>query len=178
MADEKATTEVTIEKPGVAVSKETKQGLVAIGMILVALALAAAGINWAEGGETTETTKPPQSGGTETKKVTKTKDGPSESLLTALLGAGAGLIVIGFLYGRISSIKLPGGTEIGLTAEEKKTATQKAIEANPNDPEKAAEVALVAEDHLLAQKINSAAAATLPESKIDEALEAATAAVD
>jgi hypothetical protein len=174
---EKQATEVTIEKPGVAVSKETKQGMVFVGVVLVILAIVAASINWANGGETTETTKPGKDDATQVEKVTKTKNGPSESLLTALLGAGAGLVVIGFLYGRISSIKLPGGTELGLNTEEKKATTQKAIEANPDDPKKAAEVALAAEDHLLAQKINSAAA-TMPESKIDEALAAATAAIE
>lgn len=150
--------------------------LVGIGVILVVLAIAAAGVNWTKGGETTETTKPGKDAAAQTEKVTKTKNGPSESLPTALLGAGAGLIVIGFLYGRISSIKLPGGTEIGLNAEEKKAATQKAIEANPNDPKKAAEVALASEDRLLAQKLN-AASASLPETRIDEVVQAVTAEV-
>ena len=165
---------VKIEKPGVAVSQETKWVLVVIGVFLVIAAIGAATINWTNGGETTETTKPGKDATVQTEKVTKTKNGPSESLLTALLGAGAGLIVIGFLYGRISSIKLPGGTVIGLNAEEKKAATQKAIEANPDDPKKAAEVALASEDRLLAQKLNTASV-SLPEKRIDEVVQAVTA---
>lgn len=163
---EESNTKVTIEQPGVAVSQETKKGLVWIGILLVAAAIVAAGVNWADGGETTETTKPDKDAPAQVEKVTKTKNGPSDSLLTALLGVGAGLIAIGYLYGRISSIKLPGGTEIGLTPEEKKATVQKAAE-EINDPKKVAEVAQKAEDLLLAQK-QSATATTLPPTQISE----------
>ncbi len=154
-------TEVTIEKPGVAVSQETKQALVAIGVALVLIALVAAGVNWTVGGETTETTKPSDGAAAQTETVTKIKNGPSESLLTALLGAGAGLIVIGFLYGRISSIKLPGGTEIGLNAEEKKKTVEKVLETT-KDPAEAASLVKEAEDTLLARKIGNAGTSLSP----------------
>lgn len=167
-------TTVKIEKPGVAVSQKTKKWLVVIGGALVLLAIFAATINWTEGGETTATTKPGKDATVQTETVTKTKNGPSESLLTALLGAGAGLIVIGFLYGRISSIKLPGGTEIGLGSDEKKEVMQKAIEANPDDPEKAAKVAQLTEDRLVSQTLN-VASGSMSETRIDELVQAVTA---
>ncbi len=175
MADA-SNTDVAIEKPGVAVSQETKYSLVSLGFVLVLIAIVAATFNLFDRGETTETTKPGKDAVAQTETVKKTASGPSDSLLTALLGAGAGLMVIGFLYGRISSIKLPGGTEIGLSAQEKKAATQKAIEANPNDAEKAAEVATVAEDRLLAQKLN-ARTLSLPQESVDQTVRAVSAEV-
>jgi hypothetical protein len=59
------------------------------------------------------------SGGTSAGPSTTTaKSVPSDSLLEAVLGAGAALIVVGVLYGRISTIKFPGGVELDLTADE------------------------------------------------------------
>lgn len=158
---------VTIEKPGVAVSQETNGTLVGIGVGLVLLALVLVGVNWAVGSET-KTTKPPTVGSAAAAKTTttKTQAGPSESLLTAVLGAGAALIVVGFLYGRISSIKLPGGAEIGLTPDEKQRMLEKAVAANPEEPAKVAMVAKEAEDRLLAKKI--AAPVELPNATIDD----------
>ncbi len=143
--------------PKVAVRKETKKSLVVIGVALVILALCLAALNWVVGSETTETAPPASSESVataSTKKVTKTQSGPSEGLLTALLGTGAALIVVGFLYGRISSIKLPGGVEVGLTKDEEEKAAEKIGEklkeksGGEVDPATAAQVAQAATEHL------------------------------
>lgn len=69
-------------------------------------------------------------------KTTESKEFASETLLSALLGVGAALILVGFLYARISSIKLPGGTEIGigkLTEKEEEDTAKKVAVAMPSN---------------------------------------------
>jgi len=45
---------------------------------------------------------------------TVTKSPPSDTMLTEILGVGALLMLVGFLYPRINTIKLPGGAELDL----------------------------------------------------------------
>lgn len=88
--------------------------LVTIGAVLVVLAI---GIGVA--GRTVGSTEK-KSGDT-----TTTKAWPSDTQLTGLLTSGAVLILTGFLWTRITAIKLPGGAEIDLTSEEQKKAAEK-----------------------------------------------------
>jgi flagellar basal body-associated protein FliL len=160
--------EVTVEKPdpNVVVSKQANPYLIVLGILLVLTFVGGMVYSRAVGSETKETT-PPANQTSETTKTTKSKDAPSDTLLTALLGAGAGLIIVGALYGRISTIKLPGGTEISLTPEEKEKAAKKVIEklSDDVDPAKAVEVTQEATDRLLQAKAYSAY--QLPDEKID-----------
>jgi hypothetical protein len=87
-----------------------------------------------------------------TAKTTTTKNAPSDSLLTAVLGVGGALLIVGILYGRISTIKLPGGVELTLTKEEEVETVKKAVEQNPDDPDMAAKVAQRAQALLLQEK--------------------------
>jgi hypothetical protein len=104
--------------------------LVAIGLLLVLLALAVAVFGRVAG--TTVTKKG---------ETTTTKAWPSETEFTALLSAGAVLVLTGFLWSRISAIKLPGGGEIDLNSDEqKKTAAAVAAKLGPDaSPQKVAE---------------------------------------
>jgi hypothetical protein len=151
----------TFEKPDpkVAVRKETKQSLVIIGGLLIVAALGLAALNWSIGSETKETAPAPSSTPTAKASTTtkKTTSGPSEGLLTAIIGSGAALIIVGFLYGRISSIKLPGGVEVGLTPDEKEKGAKEAIEAieklpDTADPAKTAEAIQATQYHCLQAK--------------------------
>ncbi|HET7484888.1 MAG TPA: hypothetical protein VFJ64_05860 [Solirubrobacterales bacterium] len=147
----------TFDKPDpkVAVRKETKQSLVIIGGLLIVAALGLAALNWSIGSETKETTPasttPTAKASTTTKKTTS---GPTEGLLTAIIGSGAALIIVGFLYGRISSIKLPGGVEVGLTPEEKEKGTKETIEKLPQNAnaETVAEAIQATQYHMLRTK--------------------------
>lgn len=177
MPNEAASETFSKPDPKVAVRKETKKSLVVIGVALVVLALCLAALNWVVGSETTETAPPASSKSVttaSTKKVTKTQSGPSEGLLTALLGTGAALIVVGFLYGRISSIKLPGGVEVGLTKDEEEKAAEKIGEklkeqsGGAVDPATAAQVAQKATEHLSQAKAGLLAKAGAFELSDDE----------
>jgi len=169
--------------PKVAVRKETKKLLVGIGFVLVVLAIAVAALNWAIGSKTTETE--PAKSASDTGKVEKTKEtfaGPSDELLTAVIGSGAALILIGFLYGRISSIKLPGGIDVGLTADEVEKGTKKTLEALPDgvDPATAAKAIQQTQEAMLTVKAGQqaeAGVAPLPDEKIRSVAESAVEAV-
>lgn len=155
IGNSKANETFTKPDPKVAVRKETKRSLVVIGGFLVIAALGLATLNWAIGSETKETT--PSSSTPTAKastKTTKTTSGPSEGLLTAIIGSGAALIVVGFLYGRISSIKLPGGVEVGLTPDEEEKGTKKILEKLPPTADDATKAKAVQETqgHLLRAK--------------------------
>jgi hypothetical protein len=115
-------------------------------------------------------------GGTtgEAKATTKTtKNAPSDTLLTAILGAGAALFIVGVLYGRISTIKLPGGVEVSLTKEEEEETAKKSAEQHPGDPQKAAMVAQKAQALLREEKARGLVA--LPEANIESAVEKVSA---
>lgn len=158
--------------------------LVGLGCLLILLFVVGVGYNRIAGSEITETTSPVTqqtndtagtvSGGSQAgEKTTKKKDVPSETLLTALLSSGAALILAGILYARISSIKLPGGVEVGLSQEEKKATSEKVAEALPGaDAQTVAEVTQAAAAHLRHAK--TVGAATLPEEKIDEIVQQVT----
>ncbi len=106
------------------------RALVAIGVVLVLLALAVAVVGRLAG---TVVTKNGDS--------TTTKSWPSDTDFTALLSSGAVLVLTGFLWSRISAIKLPGGAEIDLSSDEQKqTAAAVAEKLGPNAaPQKVAE---------------------------------------
>lgn len=154
MADSKPSVQVGTPDPNVRTATGAHTALVAIGVLLLLAWVGLLVANRSVGSETEETTVPATqqaavgtTGATgttgsaalqPTTKTTKTKELASETLLSALLGASAALILVGFLYGRISSIKLPGGTELGflvgnLTEDEKKTTAKKVADAMPSD---------------------------------------------
>ncbi len=133
--NEKTQVQVERKDPQVGVASGAHKWLVAIGVLVLLVWVGLLVINWQFGNEITETTKTATG---ETAKTTETKELASETLLSALLGVGAALILVGFLYARISSIKLPGGTELGflggnLTEDEKKATAEKVADALPRD---------------------------------------------
>jgi hypothetical protein len=163
----------TFDKPDpkVAVRKETKQSLVIIGGLLIVVALGLAALNWSIGSETKETTPSSTTPATKVSTTTKkTTSGPTEGLLTAILGSGAALIIVGFLYGRISSIKLPGGVEVGLTPDEKEKGAKETIEKLPDNagPAKTAEAIQATQYHMLRTKANLQAKAGITELTEDD----------
>lgn len=122
-------------------------------MVLVLLAIGAVVYSRSEGSQTTEKTVTAAAGtpagntATTTattpsaqSKTTTTKSVPSDTILTALLSAGAVLILVGFFYGRISSIKVLGA-EIGLTPEEADKVVKQAPKTDALKDKPAAEVA-------------------------------------
>lgn len=161
----------------VAVAKETNWPLVAIGCVLLALFFGLLVFDRAVGSETKEKTTPvtQESGSTgssgsqpvATEKKTEKKDVPSDTLLTALLASGAALILSGVLYGRISTIKLPGGVQIDLTKEEKDAVAQKVAEQMPDAaPEDVAKVTQQAATEV--RRLKAAGHVVAPEEKIGE----------
>lgn len=135
-------TQVQIERkdPNIGVASGAHRWLVAIGIVVLIGWVGVLILNRTLGSETKEVTQPAaqvDTGAAEaTTKTTESKEFASETLLSALLGVGGALILVGFLYARISSIKLPGGTEIGLgklTEEEEEEAAKKVAVAMPSN---------------------------------------------
>ncbi len=163
--------------PQVAVRQETKKSLVWIGSVALALGLALIVLTWAVGSKTTESPAPSSNGAqTATEKTTKTRSVPSEGLITAVLGTGAALVVVGFLYGRISTIKLPGGVEVSMSKEAEKKTIEKAVAKHPNDPEKAATVAQKAQSLLLVEEPGEGTAVSPTDTEIADAVKLASQA--
>lgn len=105
-------------------------------------------------------------------KTTTTKNAPSETLLTAVLGTAGALLLVGVLYGRISTIKLPGGVEVALTEEDVEKTAEEAADKHPGDPKKAAMVAQKAQSNLRQNKARGLV--PLPDSVIGNAVEEAS----
>jgi heme/copper-type cytochrome/quinol oxidase subunit 2 len=101
--------------------------------------------------------------------VTTTKAWPSETLITSLLTVGAVLVIVGFLWARITSIKV-AGAEIGLSDDEKKTVSDTLTKKMPEGakPEAAAQAALGVATALTEQK---AAGASLTDDQISKVVE-------
>jgi hypothetical protein len=121
----------------VAEAKGPNYWLIVLGVALIALAGLGVWFSHAYGSQTRETnvksatsakSGTPAEPSTET-KTTDTRGVPSDSLLTATLGTGAGLIALGALYARITTIKLPGPVEIGLTDSERAEVKKEAGDA-------------------------------------------------
>jgi hypothetical protein len=104
-------------------------GMVAIGAVCLAVAILV-GILGRVSGSTVE----------KVGDTTITKFWPSEALITSLLAVGAVLIIAGFLWARITSIKV-AGAEIGLSDAEKEAVAKTLTEKVPEDadPKKATE---------------------------------------
>jgi hypothetical protein len=100
---------------------------------------------------------------------TTTKSWPSETLITSLLAVGAVLVIVGFLWARITSIKV-AGAEIGLSDDEKEKVAEALTEKMPEDakPDEAAKAALSALAALTEQK---AAGASLTDAEISTVVE-------
>lgn len=165
--------EINIEKPApnVVTSRKANPWLIVLGILLVACFAGGTVYARTAGSETVETSGP--NTGANASKTTTTKNAPSETLLTTLLGTGAALIIVGALYGRISTIKLPGGVELSLAKDAEEKTIKKAVEQHPNEPDKAAEVAQKAQS-LLLQDVGKGATPT--DEDIEEAVELASAA--
>jgi hypothetical protein len=119
--------------------------LCALGVLLVALFIAGVVVTRTPGNESTKTTPNAvttttgdtttgagsgnEAGSSKTTSTTSTEGGvsseatenaPSEGVLLAVLGTGVLLILVGALYPRLATVKLPGGAELVLTPEESK----------------------------------------------------------
>ena len=156
---------VEVKTANVSLAKGAHKGLVVLGSLLVILVIACGIYNRAEGSETKEVTTPALNKGEAEEKTTETKAVFSDTLLTTILGAGAALILVGVLYARISSIKLPGGTEVGfITEKDVKEATdaiaKKAAETGTEDPKKIA--AATAETFAIVNRSKASATTELP----------------
>lgn len=118
----------------VLLTDKAKWPLVGSGGLLVLLFMLGVGFTRLVGGET-EQTGPPAATTAANERTTeaataanqavttttKTKNAPSDTLLTAILASGAALLITGFLYSRITTIKIAGVAEIGLTTAELNT---------------------------------------------------------
>jgi hypothetical protein len=152
-------------------------GLIAVGAVLIALFIAGLVLTRTVGSETTEKTTAPPAGAsatTPTDKTTKAKSFPSDTILTALLSAGGALLLVGALYGRLTSIKV-FGAEFGLAPAETDKVAEKVAEKLKGEPaEKVAEALPKAFEHARREK-RAAEVATLSGPAIDAA---AAVAVD
>lgn len=169
--------EINVEQAAgnVVTSRKANPWLIALGIALVICFAGGTVYARTAGSETVE--KPgPEAKATEA-KTTTTKNAPSETLLTTLLGTGAALLIIGVLYGRISTIKLPGGIELTLSKEAEKKTIKKSLEKHPNQPSKAAEVAQTAQTLLLQGAGEGGSPTADPsDAEIEHAIEVASAA--
>jgi flagellar basal body-associated protein FliL len=156
--------------PSVVIAKEANGWLIFLGCLLVVLFAGGVVYSRVVGSETREIS-PPAKKASVIPKVTKIKSVPSETLLTAVLASGAVLILVGVLYARINSIKLPGGAEIGLSTEEKESAAKKVAEVLPADADAktAAKVTLATTDKMRHAKTTGAF--NVPDAKIGEIVE-------
>lgn len=165
--------EIKVEPKGPVVTSRKANGLlITFGLILIVAF--AYGVFYArDSGSVVEETPAAKATGSTTEakaKTITTKNAPSDSLLTAVLATAGALLLVGVLYGRISTIKLPGGAEISLTDEEKEKTAEKAAEKHPDDPKQAAMVAQDAQEKLLREKAYGSI--EVPEEKIDSVVEA------
>jgi hypothetical protein len=98
--------------------------------------------------------------------TTTTKSWPSETLITSLLAVGAVLVIVGFLWARITSIKV-AGAEIGMSDDEKAKAAKAISEKVPGNapPQDAANAAFNVANALTEQK---AAGAALTDAEISQ----------
>jgi uncharacterized membrane protein len=140
--------------------------LIGLGVALVVVFVAGVVFSRVVGNETTETTTPAAASSTgttstvtqasaESTKTTEAKTGPSDTLLTGILGAGAVLILVGALYSRVTSIKVLGA-EVGLAPNETDETVKKVTEKLKGESaEKAAEAIPVALEKARAEKQKS-----------------------
>ncbi len=63
-----------------------------------------------------------------------TKNAPSEGLLLTVLGTGVILVLVGALYSRITTIKLPGGAELALSPEETQHVAERVAQKANEQP--------------------------------------------
>lgn len=155
---------------------KAKKSLVWIGAVLIAMFVIGVAVARLVGSESEETSSPTTdtTATAQVTKTTKTKDLPSDTLLTAVLATGGVLIVVGLLYSRISAIKLPGGGEITLTTEEKEKVAAKVAEKVSEgrvEAEAAPQVTLAALDQLTIEK-QAAVAPQLPDAQVEATVEA------
>jgi hypothetical protein len=139
-------------------AKGAHVALVAIGALLVIAAIAV-GIGGRIGGTTVT-----KSGDG---KTTTTKSWPSDAQFNALVGAGAALILAGFLWTRITAIKLPGGAEVDLSSDERQQAADAVAKAlPPNTDNKTVAAATQKADSQLRQKKAQSGTTTISASDI------------
>jgi hypothetical protein len=155
-----------------------KKSLVAIGVALIVLFVAGAVLARTVGNTSKETSSAAATtagSAQATSKTTTTKDWPSDTLLSALLGTGAALVLVGLLYSRITTIKLPGGSEIDLSPDEKKKVAEKVakkVQDKAVNPEEAPQITVAAVETLRREKTR-AGFLQMPDDKVDQAVDAA-----
>jgi hypothetical protein len=165
-------TVITPEAPVVVPETKAKISLVIVGSVL--LVAFAVGIVLARtvGNETNEVSSPATTavgatgatgatgqagatGATEVTKKTTTKNWASDGLLTALLGTGAALIVLGLMFNRLTTIKF-AGAEVTLKDEEKEKVKEKVNEKAGQEQMSSAQVSaatVVALDNAKEEKL-------------------------
>jgi hypothetical protein len=171
---------IEVKTPDVSVAKGAHGWLVIIGCTLIVLFAIGGIYNRSQGSETKETTYAAKSKGEKEEKTTETKSVPSDTILVTLLGAGATLILVGFLYARISAIKGPGGFELDLLTEKDTAATaaavvDKAQASGVTDPTKIATATTDALTTVAREK--AAVMRDAPTTAIEQAAEASVRAV-
>lgn len=110
-----SSTAATVVRP----DKSSPAAMAVAGLILaLAVFLFVDGRVW---GSTQKVTSPARDQTRQTTTTTTTtRSTASDGLLEALLGTGGALLVFGLAYGRITSITLPGGVVVALSADEDK----------------------------------------------------------
>ncbi len=159
-----------------------RRTLFVMGLLLISLSTVGVVLSMAVGSKTTSSPSPTTSAAAASapaatsKTTTTTKNVPSDELIMAALGAGAVLVAVGGLYGRITSLTLPSGVEVELSQEEKEKVARRVIrkaQAHTTDAEQLAKVTAEAIERGQALK-----AAGLPEKHwVDAAAEKAVASV-
>jgi hypothetical protein len=137
-ADADAQNEVAKAKRGPLLGeREAAVGFVLLGLLLVLGPLIWLGVsaNGEPRSKEVVTTEPVGKEATGTKTTSET--GYAETLIVALVGTGALLIIVGAFYGRLKEIKLPGGAGILLDEEAVAAATSVAQKTAREDVEKA-----------------------------------------
>jgi flagellar basal body-associated protein FliL len=127
-----------IVQPTTKPQTKAKWVLVILGFLLVLLF--AGGLFAARwwGSTTVSKATPSSSTATVLTTTTQTKSLPSDTLLTAILATGAILVVVGYLYTRISAIKVPGAGEVDFITDDEKKQLQTKVQEAVAEKEKAA----------------------------------------
>lgn len=129
-------------------------------------------------GSTQQVTSPAshQSATKQTTTTTTTRNTASDGLLEALLGTGGALLVFGLAYGRITSITLPGGVVVALSADEDKTLSDAVDKQTTQKPsEKSAVLARARADALGAKQRKAQSSVALSDQELADIAQRAAA---
>ena len=150
--------------------------LIAFGVVLVLFALVGILYSRLVGSQATVTTTK-DAASQSSEKITKTKNVPSDAVLTVVLATGAALVLVGALYSRIATIKLPGGVELRLSPKEREAVMDKVTQVVQDQGRPPQDIVKVTADALIraADKKAAGAAQELSEVQIEQVVEEVTA---